>query len=86
MPLVYIEAILFSDIFFYSKDDGSIPGALPTALWADESFLNWIGVASLRDHLHVRFLDPSTLCSTDSQYHFYGFDCLVNLGTRGNDT
>jgi predicted GIY-YIG superfamily endonuclease len=86
VPLVYAEAVLFPDIFFYDCPDGSIPGAIPTALWTDSSCLSRYGLASMRDHAKLRLTDPSTLCCSDSRYHFMELDCLINLGLRGNDS
>lgn len=86
IPLAYGEAYLKPSIFYFDFPDGSIPGALPTALWADDKFLNRLGVASMRDHITTRIQNPALLCSTDSQYHFLEFDTLVNLGLRGMDT
>ena len=86
VPLVYGEAVLFPDIFFYNCPDGSIAGAIPTALWADQHYLSRYGVASMRDHAKTRIKDPSTLCCSDSRYHFMELDCIVNLGLRGKDS
>lgn len=86
ISLVYGEAMLFPDIFWYSKEDGSIPGALPTALWSDCSTLESLGIASMRNHARTRIHNPSLLCSTDTRYHFLQFDMLLNLGLRGKDT
>jgi predicted GIY-YIG superfamily endonuclease len=86
LPLAYAESLLFPDIFFFSTGEGSILGAIPTALWTDEKMLNSVGIASMRKHAKARLLDPATLCSTDARYHFMTFDCLVNLGMRGNDS
>jgi hypothetical protein len=86
VPLVHAEALLFPDIFFYDGNDGSILGAVPTALWADEQFLSHCGLASMRNHTKVRINDPSTLCSSESRFHFVSLDCLINLGLRGNDS
>ena len=86
LPLAYAEALLFPDIFFFATKEGSILGAIPTALWTDETTLKMLGIASMRKHAKARLSDPATLCSTDSRYHFMTFDCLVNLGMRGNDS
>ena len=86
LPLAYAESLLFPDTFFLNTDDGSILGAIPTALWTDEKTLNTLGIASMRKHAKARLLDPATLCSTDPRYHFMTFDCLVNIGLRGHDS
>lgn len=86
VPLVYAEGLLFPDIFYFHTGDGSILGALPTALWTDEKTLAKYGIASMRQHGRNRILDPSLLCSTDPRYQFLTFDILVNLGLRGNDS
>jgi hypothetical protein len=86
LPLVYAEALLFPDIFFFNTNEGAILGAIPTALWTDAQKLKHLGLASMRNHSKTRLSDPSILCSTDSRYHFMMFDCLVNLGMRGHDS
>jgi hypothetical protein len=86
IPLVYAEALLFPDIFWYSLNDGTIPGAFPTALWSDMDTLKRLGIAPMRDHARTRLNNPSQLCSTDPRYHFLQFDILMNLGLRGKDT
>jgi hypothetical protein len=86
IPLVYAEALLFPDIFWYSLDDGTIPGAFPTALWSDMDTLKRLGIAPMRDHARTRLNNPSQLCSTDPRYQFLQFDILMNLGLRGKDT
>lgn len=86
LPFVYAEALLFPDIFFKSEKDGTILGAIPTGLWADSTVLNKYGIAAMKTHAQTRIFDPSLLCSTDSRYHFMMFDCIVNLGLRGQDS
>jgi predicted GIY-YIG superfamily endonuclease len=86
IPLVYAEGMLFSDIFYYSNEEGSILGAIPTALLADDRTLSRLGIAPLRDHFRTRINDPSLLSSTDPRYHFFSFDNLVNLAMRGEDS
>ena len=86
LPLVYAEALLFPDTFFYCTNDGSILGALPTALWADATTLKKINVASVDQHIRTRCFNPMLLCSTDPRYHFHCFDCKANIGLRGEDS
>lgn len=47
VPLVYAEAQLFPSVFWQSFEDGSIAGALPTALWCDSKTLRNLGVKGL---------------------------------------
>lgn len=86
VPLVYAEAQLFPSIFWQSMEDGTIPGALPTALWSDASYLKQLRIASLRSHSKNRITNPRLLCSTDPSYQFMSMDLLVNLAARQKDT
>ncbi len=86
LPLVFPEALLKPSIFYFDFPDGTIPGALPAALWADEHVLGRLGIASMRNHITTRIQNPSLLCSTDPQYHFLSSDISFNLGLRGNDS
>jgi predicted GIY-YIG superfamily endonuclease len=85
-PLAYAEAMLKPSIFYMDLPDGTIPGAIPTGLWADNAFLKKLGIASMREHITTRIQNPALLCSTDTQYHFLLLDKLINLGMRGNDS
>ena len=86
VPLVYAEAQLFPSIFWQSLDDGTVPGAMPTALWTDRTTLRQLGVASLREHAKARVTNPSLLTASDPAYHFMLLDQLSNLGARGKHT
>lgn len=86
VPLVYGEAQLFPSIFWQSLSDGTIPGALPTALWCDANTLKKHGIASMREHLKQRLTNPASLTSVDPTYHFQQMDVNVNLALRGKDT
>ena len=86
IPLVYGEASLFPDIFYFSTTNGDILGALPSAFWTDKHTLSRNGIASMRSHSFIRVNDPSLLTSTDNRYHFLAMDILINLGLRGNDS
>lgn len=86
VPLVYGEAQLFPSVFWQSLRDGSIPGAIPTALWCDAKTLGNLGIASLRQHSKQRITNPALLTSVDPAYHFHLMDVNVNLSLRGKDT
>ena len=86
IPLLYGEATLFPDIFYFSTPDGDILGSLPSAFWTDQRTLSMYGIASMRSHAFIRINDPALLTMTDSRYHFLTMDILINLGLRGNDS
>lgn len=86
VPLVYAEGQLFPTIFWYSLEDGSIPGAMPTALWTDKQTLAKLGIASMREHAKMRVTNPAIPTSTDPSYHFMMLDQLTNLGANGKHT
>ena len=86
VPLVYAEAQLFADIFWQSLPDGTIPGAMPVALWTDKETLHRLGIASLREHSKQRLTNPALLTSVDPRYHFMLLDQLTNLGANGKHT
>jgi hypothetical protein len=86
VPLVYAEAQLFPTIFWWSFQDGSIAGALPTALWADKSTLAKFGLGSMREHAQMRISNPAIPTSVDPSYHFMLLDQLTNLGACGKHT
>jgi len=86
VPLVYAEAQLFADIFWQTLPDGTIPGAMPVALWTDKQTLKHLGVASLKEHANQRLSNPALLTSVDPRYHFMLLDQLSNLGARGRHT
>lgn len=86
IPLVYAEAQLFPTTFWCSLDDGSIPGAIPTALWADKPTLARYGIGSMREHAKMRISNPALPTSVDPHYHFMLLDQLSNLGARGKHT
>jgi len=86
VPLVYAEAQLFPSIFWQSLDDGTLPGAIPTALWCNPKTLKKLGIASMREHSKQRITNPSLLTSVDPGYHFQNMDVNVNLSLQGKDT
>ena len=86
VPLVYAEAQLFGDIFWQSLPDGTVPGAMPVALWTDKQTLDKLGIASLREHAKQRMTNPALLTSVDPRYHFMLLDQLSNLGANGKHT
>ena len=86
VPLVYAEAQLFPTVFWQSLEDGTIAGALPTALWSDAGTLKRLGIATMRDHCKNRITNPALMTSTHPGYHFLLMDKVVNLGLRGKDT
>ena len=66
--------------------DGTIPGAMPTALWTDKQTLGKLGIASLREHARMRISNPALLTTTNPSYHFMLLDQLTNLGACGKHT
>jgi hypothetical protein len=86
IPLVYPEAMIFPSIFWNACSDGSMLGAMPSALLSDNATLRRLGFATIQDHYRTRIMDTSLLTSTDNRYHFFAFDACVNLGMRGQDT
>jgi len=86
IPLVYAEAQLFPAIFWQSLNDGTICGAMPTALWTDKKTLKRFRIASMRDHAKNRIRNPALLTSTDPEYRFMCLDQLCNLGARNTHT
>lgn len=53
MPLVYPEAMLFPSMFYKDIPDGSMLGAIPLALLADDFTCKRMGFAGVRDHIRV---------------------------------
>ena len=86
IPLVYPEAMVFSNIFYLGTDIGEAVGAVPAALLNSDTVLNSLGFASLQEHYRARLSDPSLSTSTNPKYHLFAFDCLANLGLRGCDS
>ena len=70
VPLIYPEGMLFTDQFYSSNEDGSIIGALPSALHHDDKVLQQNGFASLQDHFRSRMSNPGILASSNPLYHF----------------
>ena len=85
-PLVYPEAMCFTDIFHTETKDCDIIGAIPAAFLHDAGTLKQHGIASLEDHYRTRLISPGLLTSTNPKYHFFAFDCLTNIGMRGCDS
>ena len=86
VPLVYPEAMLFSDIFYASGPDGSMFGALPAALLHGDDILRQNGFASLQNVYQTRLLSPGLLTSSNPKYHLWAFDALANFSLRGHDS
>ena len=86
VPLVYPEAMLFTDIFYASNDSGSVLGALPAALLHGDGILRRNGFATLQEHYCCRLMSPGLLTSSNPKYHFWAFDALANFSMRGNDS
>lgn len=86
IPLVYPEAMLFSDIFPISNQDGSMIGAIPAALLHGDQVLNRNGFCSLQDMYRTRIMNPGLLAAANPKYHFFAFDCMANFSLRGNDS
>ena len=87
VPLVYPEAMLFPSIFWRDiLSDGSIIGAIPSALLANTATLKRLGIASVESHMRTRMKNSALLTSTDDAYLCYAFDTVVNLGCQHADT
>ena len=86
LPLVYLEGMLFPNIFWSEEKDFALTGSLPSALLNDNYTLNQLGFASLMDHFRCRLTDCSLLTSTDYKYQFIVWDALANIGARGNNS
>ena len=86
IPLIYPEAMLFSDIFYTDNKHGAIVGALPAALLHGDVVLREYGMASLQDTYRTRLMSPGLLTSTNPKYHFWAFDALANFSMRGCDS
>lgn len=86
IPLLYPEATLFSNIFYKARNDGSVVGALPTALMTDNTTVKRFGMATLHDHMRTRITSTALLTSSDNTYLLFALDACLNLGTRGHDT
>ena len=86
IPLIYPEAMLFSDIFYADNGNGAIIGALPAALLHGDMVLRQNGMASLQDTYRTRLMSPGLLTSTNPKYHFWAFDALANFSMRGCDS
>lgn len=86
LSLVYPEGMLFGDIFNYDTINGTIVGAIPSALLNSGGVLESLGFTSLEDHYRTRLSNPGILCSSNPKYHLFAYDCLTNLGLRGCDS
>lgn len=86
IPLLYPEGSIFPSIFWDMRPDGSIVGAIPVCLLADDATLRRLGFATLHDHVRTRLKDTSLLTSTDHRYHYFALDACLNLGMRGQDS
>ena len=85
-PLIYPEAMCFTDIFYSETKNCDIVGAIPAAFLHDATTLKQHGVSSLEDHYRTRLISPGLLSSANPKYHFFAFDCLTNIGMRGCDS
>ena len=51
VPLVYPEAMLYPSLFWKDDQEGSMFGALPSALLAASSECSRLGFAGIEDHM-----------------------------------
>ena len=86
VPLLYPEGSLFPNIYYKTRGDGSIVGALPAPFLTDNTTLNKMGIASIHDHMRTRITSTFLLTSSDNTHLLYALDCCLNLGSRGHDT
>jgi len=86
VPLVYPEGMMFTSLFWKDVFDGSLVGAIPSALLTDARQCSRNGFASVTDHMKARIKNPSLLTSTDPRYVFHAFDCFANINLRGEDS
>lgn len=86
VPLVYVEGTMFPSIFWKDTYDGSLVGAMPSALLNDARECNRHGYASVTDHIRSRIKNLSLRTSSDPRYIFHAFDCFANINLRGEDS
>jgi hypothetical protein len=86
IPLLYPEAMLFTDQFYKNNTSGSLIGSIPACCLHADNVLKSCGMATLQDHYRSRMSNVGLLASSNPKYHFFAFDSLVNLGLRGCDT
>ena len=78
--------MLFPSIFWKDTDNGSMIGAIPSALLASEFECHQLGYADVTDHGRARLTNPSLRTSTDPRYIFHTFDAFANVILRGEDS
>lgn len=78
VPLLFPEAMIFPQIFFHQREDGSISGSIPAPLWTSEKFTSMFGHASIVEHMKNRIKNSSLRCSTEPTYLFFAFDAICN--------
>ena len=86
VPLLYTEASIFSSMFWDSYEDGSMIGAMPTAMLCRSETLGQVNVAPLHHQLRTRIANAQLGCSGDFRYQFFGLDVATNLGAQHHDT
>ena len=86
MPLIFPEGCLYTDVFPFGMDDGSIVGAMPFPLLNSSNVLKRCGMLPLHDTYKTRLKSPALLASSNPKYHFWAFDALANFSLRGEDT
>jgi hypothetical protein len=84
--LVYPETMLYPSLFWKDNSEGSMFGALPSALLASNEECSCLGFAGIQDHMQCQITDLTSRASTDPRYLFYAFDCIVNVNLRGQDS
>jgi len=78
VPLLYPEGMLFPQIFFHQRNDGSIDGSIPSPLWNSNKIVQAFNIASIVDHMRSRITNSSIRCSTEPTYLFFAFDAISN--------
>ena len=87
VPLVHLDAMLFSDVFpFDNSYDGSVIGGIPSALFAGSQQCSRYNVASMHDHAQNRLTLPFTTASTQSRYQCFLYDGICNEKLSTTDT
>jgi len=70
--------MVFPNIFFHQRFDGSIVGCIPSALWSTTNITKHFGFVSIEDHMRNRIMNSSLHCSTEPAYLFFAFDTICN--------
>jgi len=81
VELIYPEGMIFPNIFFNQRSDGSIDGCIPSPLWTSGYTTKHFGFASIEDHMRNRIMNSSLRCSTEPTYLFFAFDTICNANS-----